>query len=139
MGLLYLAVKSCQILPDFQERTSLLSKNHFSKRYIILSPSQKKFHLFLHVTHHSWMNLATIETIFRNSIGPKVGKNLRFLKSDQSCCLTESSNIKSKTKIEIGQHFSNSFLILIYLISEILEAQVLYDILLIFYKQLCKN
>jgi len=85
------------------------------------------------------MNLATIETIFRNSIGPKVGKNLRFLKSDKSCGLTESSNIKSKPKIEIGQHFSNSFLILIYLISEILEAQVLYDILLIFYKQLCKN
>ena len=85
------------------------------------------------------MNLATIETIFRNSIGPKVGKNLRFLKSDQSCGLTESSNVKSKPKIQIGQHFPNSFPILIYLISEILEAQVLYDILLIFYKQLSKN
>jgi len=85
------------------------------------------------------MNLATIETICRNSIGPKVGKNLKFLKSDLSCCLTASSNIKSKPKIEIGQHFSKSFLILIYLKSEILEAQVLYDTLLIFYKQLIKN
>ena len=43
LGLLYLAVKSCQILPDFQERTSLLSKNHFSKKVHYSFSIPKKF------------------------------------------------------------------------------------------------
>ena len=43
LGLLYLAVKSCQISPDFQERTSLLSKNHFSKKVHYSFSIPKKF------------------------------------------------------------------------------------------------
>ena len=85
------------------------------------------------------MNLATIENHFYEFHMPKRRKELEIFKIRPDLLPHGKFKHKSKTKIEIGRHLSNSFLILIYLISEILEAQVLHDILLIFYKQLTKN